>query len=149
MTEFGRAIHANCGIAVSRVEYVKPAQRMAVIHLGADFLLRPVYRPADWQHEFFVLDRDGLPKTQAPAPVAIAGPLCFGGDILARDVPLPPVEVGRFYRYSRCGAYTLSMWSRHCSRGIPAVIGYDPQQSDPLRVLRRAETPEDIVRFWS
>ena len=109
------------GSPFRRVEYVKPAQRMAVIHLGADFLLRPVYRPDDWQHEFFVLDRDGMPKTRAPAPVTIAGPLCFGGDILAHDVPLPPIEVGRLYRYSRCGAYTLSMWSRHCSRGIPAV----------------------------
>jgi diaminopimelate decarboxylase len=149
LTEFGRAVHANCGIAVSRVEYVKPAQRMAVIHLGADFLLRPVYRPADWPHEFFLLDRAGRPKTQALAPVAIAGPLCFGGDILAHDVPLPPVEVGDFVVIRDCGAYTLSMWSRHCSRGIPAVIGYDPQLAKPLRILRRAETPEDVVRFWS
>ena len=140
------------GFAVSRVEYVKPGgrgDRMAVIHLGADFLLRPVYRPADWQHEFFLLDRAGLPKTQAPAPVAIAGPLCFGGDILAHDVQLPPVEVGDFIVIRDCGAYTLSMWSRHCSRGIPAVIGYDAEQENPLRVLRRAEAPEDIVRFWS
>jgi diaminopimelate decarboxylase len=149
VTEFGRAIHANCGIAVSRVEYVKPAQQMAVIHLGADFLLRPVYRPADWQHEYFVLDSHGMPKAQAPAPLTIAGPLCFGGDILARDVPLPPVEIGDFLVIRDCGAYTLSMWSRHCSRGIPAVIGYDPQQGEAIRILRRAETPEDVVRFWS
>jgi diaminopimelate decarboxylase len=149
LTEFGRAIQANCGIAVSRVEYVKPAQRMAVIHLGADFLLRPVYRPADWQHEFFVLDRDGMPKKLAPVPVAIAGPLCFGGDILDHEALLPPVEVGDFIVIRDCGAYTLSMWSRHCSRGIPAVIGYDPQQNDSLRILRRAESPEDVVRFWS
>ncbi len=39
ITEFGRAVHANCGIAASRVEYTKPAQQLAVIHLGADFLL--------------------------------------------------------------------------------------------------------------
>jgi diaminopimelate decarboxylase len=75
--------------------------------------------------------------------------LCFGGDILAHDVPLPPVEVGDFVVIRDCGAYTLSMWSRHCSRGIPAVIGYDPQLAKPLRILRRAETPEDVVRFWS
>ncbi len=62
ISEFGRAIHANCGIAASRVEYVKPAQRLAVIHLGADFLVRPVYRPENWQHELFVLDGRGTPK---------------------------------------------------------------------------------------
>ncbi len=149
ITEFGRAIHGNCGFAVSRVEYVKPAQGLAVIHLGADFLLRPVYRPEDWMHEFFVLDRQGMTKSGAPIPVTIAGPLCFAGDIVARDVLLPPLEPGDWIVIRDVGAYTLSMWSRHCNRGIPAVIGYDPQRSDLLRVLRRGETPSDIVRVWS
>jgi len=149
MTEFGRAIHANCGIAMSRIEYVKPAQRLAVIHLGADFLLRPVYRPEDWKHEFFVLDRGGVPKSGPPEPVTIAGPLCFAGDIIAREVLLPPVEEGDWIVIRDVGAYTLSMWSRHCSRGIPDVLGYDPHHSETLRVLRPRETPADIVRFWS
>jgi Diaminopimelate decarboxylase len=149
ITEFGRAIQANCGIAVTRVEYVKPAQRMAIIHLGADFLLRPVYRPEDWQHEFFVLNRDGRPKSGPATPVTITGPLCFAGDILAHNLLLPPVECGDWIVIRDVGAYTLSMWSRHCSRGIPAVIGYDPQHFESLRVLRQGETPADIVRFWS
>jgi diaminopimelate decarboxylase len=149
VTEFGRAIQANCGLAVSRVEYVKPPEQMAVIHLGADFLLRPVYRPEDWQHEFFVLDPQGRPKTGAPVPVHIVGPLCFAGDILARDVLLPPVDQGDWIVVRDVGAYTLSMWSRHCSRGIPVVLGYDPQHDDRLRVMRRAESPADLVRFWS
>jgi diaminopimelate decarboxylase len=149
LTEFGRAIHANCGFAIARVEYIKPAQRLAVIHLGADFLLRPVYRPQDWNHEFFVLDNRLAPKIGREAPVTIAGPLCFAGDILAREVLLPPVESGDWVVIRDVGAYTLSMWSRHCSRGIPAVLGYDRQQRRPLRTLRRAETPDDVVRFWS
>jgi diaminopimelate decarboxylase len=148
ITEFGRAIQANCGIAVSRVEYVKPAQQLAVIHLGADFLLRTVYRPDDWQHEFFVLDCQGKPKTGPERPLTIAGPLCFAGDVLAREVPLPPVEPGDWIVIRDVGAYTLSMWSRHCSRGIPAVIGYDPERADSLRTLRPRETPADMVRFW-
>jgi diaminopimelate decarboxylase len=148
ITEFGRAIHANCGIAMTRVEYVKPAQRLAVVHLGADFLLRPVYRPEDRQHEFFVLGRDGVPKSGTAEPVTLAGPLCFAGDIVARDVPLPRVEPGDWIVIRDCGAYTLSMWSRHCSRGIPEVLAYDPQRTIPLRTLRHAETPGDVVRYW-
>ena len=151
ITEFGRAIHANCGIAASRVEYVKPGRRgdqLAVIHLGADFLLRTVYRPEDWPHEFFVLDRDGMPKSGPERPLSIAGPLCFAGDVVALNVPLPPVEPGDWIVIRDVGAYTLSMWSRHCSRGIPAVIGYDPERGDSLRVLRARETPADLVRFW-
>ncbi len=149
ITEFGRTIHANCGIAASRVEYLKPAQRLAVIHLGADFLLRPVYRPENWSHELFVLDRQGAPKSGPPQRITIAGPLCFGGDIVARDVLLPPVEPNDWIVIRDVGAYTLSLWSRHCSRRIPTVLGYDTDGGGSLRVLRQAETLEDIVRFWS
>ena len=46
------------------------------------------------------------------------------------------------------GAYTMGLWSRHCSRGMPVVLGYRDGGKD-LDVLRRKETPEDLVRFWS
>ncbi len=88
MTEFGRSIQAGCGIAFSQVEYVRPItenHNMAVIHLGADFLLRPVYRPEDWKHEFLLLDSNGKLKTGAVEKVTIAGPLCFAGDILREN----------------------------------------------------------------
>jgi diaminopimelate decarboxylase len=134
---------------VSRVEYVKPAQRLAVIHLGADFLLRPVYQPESWQHELFVLNHRGEPKSGSVQPITVAGPLCFAGDIVAHNVLLPPVELNDWIVIRDVGAYTLSMWSRHCSRGIPAVLGYDPDRRDSLRVLRQAETSDDIVQFWS
>jgi diaminopimelate decarboxylase len=61
---------------------------------------------------------------------------------------MPPVEPGDWIVIRDVGAYTLAMWSRHCSRGIPAVLGYDPQRGDSLRVLRPAETPGDILHFW-
>lgn len=150
ITEFGRAIHANCGMAASRVEYVKPSQNLAIIHMGADFLVRPVYQPTHWQHELFVLDSQGFPKTGGKkTPVTIAGPLCFAGDIIAREILLPPVEPGDWMIIRDVGAYTLSMWSRHCSRAIPAVIGYGSQAGKTTRVLRQAETAKDVVRFWS
>jgi diaminopimelate decarboxylase len=149
ITEFGRAIHANCGLAASRVEYVRPSQSLAVIHLGADFLLRPVYRPENWQHELFVVTAEGNPKSGRLRPTTIAGPLCFAGDIVARDVLLPPIEVGDWILIRDVGAYTLSMWSKHCSRAIPVVLGYDPDGKNLLRVLRNPETVDDIVHFWS
>ncbi len=153
LTEFGRAIQAGCGWAISRVEYVKQEgeDRMAVIHLGADFLMRRVYRPEDWKHEFVVLDADGHPKSGPTRAWSLAGPLCFGGDIVLRDAPLPDPAVGDLVLVRDVGAYTMSMWSRHCSRGLPKVLGYrsgvggDPQ----LSLLRRREGPQDVVRFWS
>ncbi|MEZ5167518.1 MAG: VOC family protein [Acidimicrobiales bacterium] len=56
------------------------------------------------------------------------------------------------------GAYTLSMWSRHCSRGMPRVLGWrspagragaDPAPAVELALLRERERPADVVRFWS
>ena len=82
--------------------------------------------------------------------MTIVGPLCFGGDIIARGVSLPAIDVGDWLVIRDVGAYTLSMWSRHCSRGIPAVIGYE-RTADAIttRLLRRAESAADVVRFWS
>nr|AKB95186.1 diaminopimelate decarboxylase [uncultured bacterium] len=149
MTEFGRSVHAGCGIAFSRVEYVRDVSddhKMVVIHLGADFLLRPVYRSDDWKHEFLIFDKNGKLKTGADGKITIAGPLCFAGDILARELSMPRPEPGDTIAIRDCGAYTLSMWSRHCSRGIPTVVGYN---NDEVLQLRPAELPADIVRTWS
>ena len=148
MTEFGRSVQAGCGIAFSQVEYVKD-RATAVVHFGADLFLRWVYHPHDWNHEMFVLDRLGVPKTASPVKTTIAGPLCFGGDILARDVMLPELQPGDWVGFRDVGAYTLSMWSRHCNRGLPLVLGYDPHAQPCISLLRRAEQPDDVVQFWS
>ncbi|AUX25704.1 uncharacterized protein SOCEGT47_062530 [Sorangium cellulosum] len=148
ITELGRWVQAGCGFAVSRVEYVKKdaAGRTAILHLGADFLLRRAYHPEDWHHDFVALDPDAAPKAGPLSPCTLGGPLCFGGDVLARDLLLPDLSPGDLVLIRDTGAYTLSMWSRHCSRGIPAVLGVD---GDDLRVLRERERPEDVVAFWS
>jgi diaminopimelate decarboxylase len=149
ITEFGRSIQAGCGTAFSRVEYVRQldeGHQRAVIHLGADFLLRPAYRPQDWKHEFLALDQHGKLKAGMPQRISIAGPLCFAGDIVAREISIPRPEPGDWIAIRDCGAYTLGMWSRHCSRGIPLVLGYE---RDVVKVLRNAESPADVVKFWS
>ena len=149
VTEFGRCVHAGCGVAFSRVEYVKEkssGQFEATVHLGADFLLRPVYRSDEWKHEFLLLDSQGNLKTKNQSVTTLNGPLCFGGDVIARDIQIGTPEPGDWLVIRDCGAYTTSMWSRHCSRGIPGVAGFLDGQ---MNWLRQQETPEDVVRYWS
>lgn len=150
VTEFGRVMQAGCGFAVSRAEYLKTdgGRRTAVIHFGADLFMRKVYRPDDWHHPVSVLSPDGTPKQAPMEPHTIAGPLCFGGDILAEGIDLPRVEEGDWIVLHDAGGYTLGLWSRHCNRGLPKVLGY---HADPwrFRVLLAGESPEDIVGFWS
>ena len=149
ITEFGRCVHAGCGVAFSRVEYVKERssyQYEATVHLGADFLLRPVYRSNEWKHEFLLLDSKGKVKKTNQSTTTLNGPLCFGGDVIARDIQIGTPEPGDWLVIRDCGAYTTSMWSRHCSRGIPGVAGFLDGQ---ISWLRQQETSEDIVRYWS
>jgi len=148
LTELGRSLHAGCGWALSRIEGVKLVDGLPtlVVHLGADLLLRRVYRPEDWDHEMVVLNPDGSPKLGEAVISQVAGPLCFAGDLLARRRPLAMAERGDLLLIRDTGAYTLSMWSRHCSRGLPPSWGY---QADGIRELHPGEAEQDVVDFWS
>jgi diaminopimelate decarboxylase len=148
ITEFGRYISANTAWAASRVEYVKdePDFKILSTHLGADFLLRKAYNPSDWHHEISVLDRNGNIKTGIDnKKYIIAGPLCFAGDIIAKDIELPKVEQGDYIVIHDIGAYTLSMWSRYNSRQMPKVIGY---KNKSFHILKERERLEDLYNFW-
>ena len=148
LTEVGRSIHAPTGWAISEIVCTKQidGRETLVIHVGADLLVRRVYRSDQWDHEFVVLNPDGTPKAGPKRPTQVAGPLCFSGDILAHNRPLPAAEPGDLLLIRDTGAYTLSMWSRHCSRGLPPTIGYG---SSGARLLHAGEQPTDVVEFWS
>jgi diaminopimelate decarboxylase len=94
-----------------------------------------------------VLDPEGRPREGDARPWTVVGPLCFAGDVIARDRPLPAIAEGDLLVVRDTGAYTLGMWSRHCSRAVPEVVGL---RGDPPRVLvlRPREALQDVVRFW-
>ena len=150
LTEFGRAMSANVGWVASRVEYTKIAggRRIAVIHAGADLFTRTAYLPEEWRHHVTVHDPSGALKSGAAKPWDIAGPLCFSGDLVARERPLPPIEPGDLIVVHDAGAYTLSMWSRYNSRRASAVHGYEGEPP-VLRLLKNAESEQDVLRFWA
>jgi diaminopimelate decarboxylase len=96
-----------------------------------------------------VTDSKGiLKKGTETFSYSIAGPLCFAGDILAKDIALPLVEEGDYILIHDVGAYTLSMWSRYNSRQIPKVIGYHNNKDD-FKILKNRESRQDLVDFWS
>lgn len=149
VTELGRSLLAGTAVALTRVHGTKhvDGDDVVVTHLGADFLLRPAYRPDEWSHEFGLLDGEGRARTPAGGPWTVAGPLCFAGDVIGRGVPLPDPTPGDWLVIFDVGAYTLSMWSRHCSRGMPPVLGVR-DHGRWSTVLRAGERPEDVARFW-
>lgn len=149
-TEFGRWSYTNSGWTISRVEYVKhdPGINTVMLHVGADLFVRECLNPKDWPHEFSVYDPAGNLKTGVDEqPYNLAGPLCFSGDIIARNVSLPVIGQGDFVVVHDTGGYTFSMWSRYNSRLTPRILGYTGN-GEEIGILRERETVADVARFW-
>lgn len=152
VSEYGRFYNTPAGWVASKVEYVKsqPEKNTAIIHVGANLFLRECYTPNDTHHEISILNS----KYEQKIPTSenegtkwnIAGPLCFEGDVLGRDLTLPKLVSGDFVIIHETGGNTINMWNRHCSRLIPKIIGYS--NSDNFEILRQREEYEDLVRFW-
>jgi len=152
VTEFGRSLHAGAGWVASRVEYVQdhPCGSPTVLtHVGADMFLRKAYRPDEWHHDMSVCDSAGHLRRGPPRTFDIAGPLCFAGDFLGRDVALPEdLQEGDYLLIHDAGAYTFGMWSVYNSRFFPAILGYE-DEGVSFQHLRRRQTTSELVRFWS
>jgi len=150
ITEFGRYYHANAGWVVSTIESIKEDTGHILTHVGADMFLREVYNPDDWFHQLNILDKDGKLKVDDLQKYSIGGPLCFGGDYIAKDRSLPKVEMGDSLVVSDVGANSFALWSRHCSRSFPKVISYSSsQKGKDMKVIKKREKIEDIIKFWS
>ena len=149
-TEFGRWVHVNSGWTMSRVEYVKHdiGINTVMIHVGADLFLRECLYPSSWQHEYSVLDKNGTMKTgKDKNPYNLAGPLCFSGDILAKNVELPVIEEGDYIIIHDTGGYTFSMWSHYNSRQTPRILGYF-DNGDRFEIMKERGGLEELVEFW-
>ena len=128
VTEFGQWTHFHTGFAISDVEYAmdRGNQRIAFIHLGADFLMRDAYS-SPRGIPLTVLDQEAKVKVATLCKHDIAGPLCFAGDYVVRDVTLPRIDAGDKLLMRHTGSNAYALWSRHCSRDIPKVIGVSQQ----------------------
>jgi diaminopimelate decarboxylase len=76
--------------------------------------------------------------------VTIAGKLCESGDILVKDIQLPRVVPGDVIAIPVCGAYCIPMASNYNAIPRPAVVFVERGRP---RVVRRRETPEDLMRL--
>lgn len=126
ITEYGRYVHTNAGFVASRAEYVKHDKGIntAMIHAGANMFIREAYHPQQWKHEFSTANPRGKLKSgQTGNPWIVAGPLCFAGDIIARNINLPSVEEGDYVIVHDSGSYVLAMWSEYNSRQKPRAFG--------------------------
>ena len=76
--------------------------------------------------------------------VTIAGKFCESGDILVRDISLPPVSADDIIAIPDCGAYSLPQASNYNASLKPAIVLVNEGKA---RLIRRRETFDDLTRY--
>lgn len=149
VTEFGRSLLAKNGFLASTVEYTKVAggRHIAVTHAGAQVAARTVLQPEHWPLRLGAFDAAGRPKTGADVPQDVAGPLCFAGDLLAKERPLPLLEPGDLVVAYDTGAYYFGAHYAYNTLPRPAVHGFTICACGDVRFspIRRAQTLAELV----
>ena len=136
--EPGRAIAANAGILVTKVEFIKQNQDkyFAIVDAGMNDMLRPALYQA-WQNIVPVTPRNDDTPT---CNFDIVGPVCETGDFLGKDRMLA-LQQGDLLAQRSAGAYGFTMSSNYNSRPRVAEIMVDGEQS---HLIRARETIESL-----
>ncbi len=138
--EPGRWIVGEAGITLYTVGSVKEIPGIRT-YIGVDGGMPDNPRPMlyDAKYRAVIANKAGL---QADTIVTVAGKCCESGDILIRDLCVPPPESGDILAVFSTGAYNYSMASNYNRIPRPAVVmvldGVD-------RLSVRRETYEDIL----
>ncbi|MEU7415829.1 hypothetical protein [Streptomyces antibioticus] len=148
VTEFGRSLLAKNGFTAAVVEYVKDAggRRVALTHAGAQVATRTVFMPESWPLRVSAYGPDGTPKRGPRVPQDIAGPLCFGGDVVAHERPLPELAEGDLVVLHDTGAYYFSAPWAYNSLPRPAVYGFlaEDDGSAAFVTVRPAQSVREV-----
>jgi len=142
VVEPGRAIVGQAGVALYTVGVVKDIPGVRC-YVSVDGGMGDNIRPALYGSEYEAVVANKVPAKEA-GKFTIAGRFCESGDILIRDIALPPVFAGDIIAIPDCGAYCLPMASNYNASLKPAVVLV--KAGEP-RLIRRRETFDDLTRY--
>ncbi|WP_101775642.1 diaminopimelate decarboxylase [Pasteurella oralis] len=130
--EPGRAITANAGILVTKVEYIKSneSRHFAIVDAGMNDMIRP----ALYQAYMNIIEVDRTLTRQAQV-YDVVGPICETSDFLGKQRQLAIAE-GDYLVQRSAGAYGASMSSNYNSRSRTAEVMVD---GDQVHLIRRRE----------
>ena len=131
--EPGRAIMANAGILVSKIEFLKinDHKNFAIIDAAMNDLIRPALYSA-WQKIIPINNQLEDPKNRPTRVYDIVGPICETGDFLGKERELSIAE-GDYLAIRSAGAYGATMSSNYNSRCRPAEIMVDGNKAFVVR----------------
>ncbi|MFC1898859.1 diaminopimelate decarboxylase [Chloroflexota bacterium] len=139
--EPGRSLIGQSGVALYRVGVIKDipgVRRYVSVDGGMSDNIRPALYGA--QYEAIVANKAAEKATER---VTVSGKFCESGDILIKDIYLPPIASGDIIAIPDCGAYCLPMASNYNSSLRPTIIMV---REGKARLIRSRETFSDLTR---
>ena len=135
--EPGRAIAANAGILVAKVQYLKSneSRNFAITDTGMNDMIRPALYEA--YMNIIEIDRT---LEREKAIYDVVGPVCETSDFLGKQRKLAIAE-GDYIAQRSAGAYGASMSSNYNSRPRTAEVLVD---GDKANLIRRRESLSEL-----
>ena len=135
--EPGRAIAANAGILVAKVQYLKSneSRNFAITDTGMNDMIRPALYEA--YMNIIEIDRT---LEREKAIYDVVGPVCETSDFLGKQRELAIAE-GDYIAQRSAGAYGASMSSNYNSRPRTAEVLVD---GDKAHLIRRRESLSEL-----
>jgi len=135
--EPGRAIIADAGVLLTRVEYLKQNEQknFAIVDAGMTDLLRPTLYDA-WQNILPATHHANISAKQYD----VVGPVCESADFLGRNRRLA-IKQADYLVITHAGAYGYAMSSNYNARLRPAEVLIEEQT---YKLIRRRETLKDL-----
>lgn len=142
IVEPGRAITANAGILVTKVEYLKSneSRNFAIVDAGMNDMIRP----ALYQAYMNILEIDRT-LAREEKMYDVVGPICETSDFLGKQRKLAIAE-GDYLAQRSAGAYGASMSSNYNSRPRTAEVMVD---GDKAYLIRRREALNELWQLES
>jgi len=142
IVEPGRAITANAGILVTKVEYLKSneSRNFAIVDAGMNDMIRP----ALYQAYMNILEIDRTLAREEKI-YDVVGPICETSDFLGKQRKLA-IAQGDYLAQRSAGAYGASMSSNYNSRPRTAEVMVD---GDKAHLIRRREVLHELWQLES
>ncbi|MBR3358466.1 MAG: diaminopimelate decarboxylase [Solobacterium sp.] len=139
-TELGRYITGPYGALITRVIHKKQTYRT---YLGTDSGMQDLMRPAMYgaYHHITVIGKENDPCT---CICDVTGSLCENNDKLAVQRALPETGIGDVLFVHDAGAHGHSMGFQY--NGQLRCAEYLLREDGSVRLIRRAETPDDLFQ---
>ncbi|MCP9774241.1 diaminopimelate decarboxylase [Cyanobium sp. WAJ14-Wanaka] len=142
LCEPGRSLVATAGVTVYEIGSRKEIPGIRT-YLSVDGGMSDNPRPITYESQYTAMLAN-RPLAAATETVTVAGKHCESGDVLLKDLALPPATSGDLLVVFSTGAYNASMGSNYNRIPRPAAVLV---HGGVAELVQRREQPEDLLRY--